>query len=135
METKVCLTCKDEKLLEEFNTNGWNGGKRDGKRKYHAHCKSCMSDQVTETFLSRLRKAIGGGELKCQECGYDKHHSAIDFHHLDPTQKDMMICSLRGCSFKKIKSEVDKCIMLCANCHRLVHNGVMVVEVANDQIV
>ena len=61
---------------------------------------------------------------RCQVCGYDRCIEALEFHHLDPTQKDFGI-SHRGYtrSWEKVKEEVDKCILLCANCHREVHAG------------
>ena len=61
---------------------------------------------------------------RCQVCGYDRCIEALEFHHLDPTQKDFGI-SHKGYtrSWEKVKEEVDKCILLCANCHREVHAG------------
>ena len=60
----------------------------------------------------------------CQVCGYDRCIEALEFHHLDPTQKDFGI-SRKGYtrSWEKVKEEVEKCILLCANCHREVHAG------------
>ena len=61
---------------------------------------------------------------RCQVCGYDRCIEALEFHHLDPTQKDFGI-SHKGYtrSWEKVKEEVDKCILLCANCHREFHAG------------
>jgi 5-methylcytosine-specific restriction endonuclease McrA len=63
---------------------------------------------------------------RCQVCGYDKCIEALEFHHLDPTQKDFGI-SHKGYtrSWAKVKEEVDKCILLCANCHRESHAGML----------
>jgi 5-methylcytosine-specific restriction endonuclease McrA len=60
----------------------------------------------------------------CQVCGYDRCIEALEFHHLDPMQKDFGI-SHKGYtrSWVKVKEEADKCILLCANCHREVHAG------------
>jgi 5-methylcytosine-specific restriction endonuclease McrA len=62
----------------------------------------------------------------CQICGYDRCMEALEFHHLDPTKKDFGI-SNKGYtrSWEKVKAEADKCILLCANCHREVHAGVL----------
>ena len=59
---------------------------------------------------------------KCQRCGYDRCLEALEFHHLDPTQKDFNISS-KGYtrSWKRVQEELEKCVMLCANCHREVH--------------
>lgn len=53
---------------------------------------------------------------KCEKCGYNKSVEALQFHHINPLDKDFTI-SGKSWSFEKLKEEVDKCIMLCANCH------------------
>jgi len=70
----------------------------------------------------RMLEIMGG---KCAICGYNKSHSALEFHHLDPTQKDFSFGRVRANpkSWNKITQELRKCIMLCANCHREVHDG------------
>ncbi|OGL40555.1 MAG: hypothetical protein A3C43_01895 [Candidatus Schekmanbacteria bacterium RIFCSPHIGHO2_02_FULL_38_11] len=59
---------------------------------------------------------------RCSRCGYSKCIEALEFHHLDSDGKDFGI-SNNGYtrSWSKIKKELDKCIVLCANCHREVH--------------
>ena len=55
-------------------------------------------------------------------CGYDKYIGALEFHHLDPSRKDVQISAIRARTFNdKIKKELDKCQMLCCNCHRELH--------------
>ena len=56
---------------------------------------------------------------KCERCGYDRCIEALEFHHTDPSKKDFNV-SQRGYtrSWKRVMEELDKCIMLCANCHR-----------------
>jgi 5-methylcytosine-specific restriction endonuclease McrA len=59
---------------------------------------------------------------KCIRCGYCKEIAALEFHHIDPKGKDFGL-SQRGLtrSWEKIKDELDKCVLLCANCHREIH--------------
>jgi hypothetical protein len=57
---------------------------------------------------------------KCERCGYNKCEEALEFHHLDPTKKDFTISS-NSYSFQKMKTEADKCILVCSNCHREIH--------------
>jgi hypothetical protein len=57
----------------------------------------------------------------CIKCGYNKNSSALEFHHLDRNYKDFSISELRRKPFEDIKRELDKCILLCANCHREEH--------------
>ena len=66
-----------------------------------------------------LVKYKGG---KCQICGYDKCIEALEFHHLNNDEKDFTISSYLNLSIDKLKSEVDKCILVCANCHREIHH-------------
>jgi len=65
---------------------------------------------------------LGG---KCSVCGYDKCNQALQFHHLDPTQKDFSISANTNKAWSKVQSELDKCILLCANCHSEVHAGLI----------
>ncbi len=59
---------------------------------------------------------------RCQSCGYDSCVEALEFHHEDSSGKDFSI-SEKGYtrSWNKVKEELDKCILLCANCHRETH--------------
>lgn len=62
---------------------------------------------------------LGG---KCAICGYDKCISAFDFHHVEVWLKDFTI-SAHMTSWDKIEPELKKCVLLCARCHREVHDG------------
>ena len=59
---------------------------------------------------------------KCSKCGYDKCIGAFDFHHKDRSQKDFSISvSGKTRSWEKLRMELEKCELLCANCHREHH--------------
>lgn len=88
-------------------------------------CKKCASDAV-----DRRRKKIKaliveykGG--KCAICGYDRCLEALELHHLNETIKEFGISD--GCtrSLDRAKEESDKCILVCANCHREIHAGLI----------
>lgn len=84
-------------------------------------CKECRKDAVIDIRRRnkiRLVKYKGG---KCERCGYDKCIDALEFHHLNPNEKDFGLSCNSTVSLEKLKSEVDKCIMVCANCHREIH--------------
>jgi hypothetical protein len=70
--------------------------------------------------------AYKGGQ--CQVCGYDRCIQALQFHHLDPAQKDFTI-SGKTMAWERIREEIDKCLLLCANCHAEVHSGLLPFEV------
>lgn len=61
--------------------------------------------------------------LSCERCGFS-HPAALDFHHSDPTKKDGDVAYLAhaGGSKQKLLDEISKCIVLCANCHRIHHS-------------
>ena len=63
---------------------------------------------------------------KCMLCGYKKCIQALEFHHIVNTGKDFGI-SDKGYtrSWEKVKKEIDKCVLICANCHRELHVGIM----------
>ncbi len=58
-------------------------------------------------------------------CGYNKCKSALEYHHLDPSKKEFQLSKARSRSIDKIKQEIKKCVLLCANCHREVHAGII----------
>jgi predicted HNH restriction endonuclease len=63
------------------------------------------------------------GTLKCTVCGFN-HVAALDFHHEDPSQKEHDINRLISDGrFKKAYEEIQKCVVLCANCHRIHHHN------------
>lgn len=63
---------------------------------------------------------------KCVLCGYNKCIQVLDLHHIDGSNKEFGL-SARGLtrSWEKIKKEADKCILVCANCHRELHEGIV----------
>lgn len=62
---------------------------------------------------------------KCSKCGYDTCTAALEFHHIDPKNKEFSI-SAKGYtrSWDKVKEELDKCELVCANCHRELHANI-----------
>ncbi len=60
---------------------------------------------------------------KCMKCGYQRNLAALQFHHRDPTKKDFTIASANKMPFEDMKSELDKCDLLCANCHGEHHHS------------
>lgn len=68
---------------------------------------------------------LGG---KCVICGYNKSIWALDYHHRNPNEKDFNISSYGNLAWEKIKKELDKCDLLCANCHREVHHNIYIAE-------
>ena len=65
-------------------------------------------------LVKKLKQERGG---KCENCNYNKCMAALHFHHKDATQKKFGIANCYRRSIKAIKAEIDKCQLLCANCH------------------
>ena len=61
---------------------------------------------------------------KCVKCGYNKCIAALEFHHCNPAEKDFTIANVKSYSFNEtIIKELDKCILVCSNCHREIHTN------------
>lgn len=73
-------------------------------------------------FKSKICSLFGN---KCNVCGYSKCQEALEFHHLDPNEKDFNFGNIRANpkNLRNIIDELKKCIMVCANCHREIHYG------------
>lgn len=80
------------------------------------------SKQVSEWRRRLKQKCIDYKGGKCEKCSYNKYIGALEFHHNDPKQKDFSVSSGGHTrAWEKVKIELDKCTLLCANCHREVH--------------
>ena len=79
-----------------------------------------------DTTKARMVAAMGG---KCSICNYDRCHAALDFHHINPKEKDFGFGSVTANpkAWAKIVIELRKCVLLCSNCHREVEAGATVV--------
>lgn len=81
---------------------------------------------VKEWRKNTKQKLIACMGSKCQICNYYKSTNALEFHHIDPSQKDFGFASIRANpkNWGAIKEELEKCILLCSNCHREVHDNI-----------
>lgn len=132
---KTCTKCKTSKPEELFRISNERTGLR------AAYCKECqrkvsrshyaanrerhksrvIKNRIERANLNRKLYLELKGELKCNRCP-ENHIAVLDFHHKDPKQKDQMISSmLYDWTFDAILKEIDKCEVLCANCHRKHH--------------
>ena len=86
------------------------------------NCKNKFNVSKKRKTLKIQAVEYKGG--KCQICDYNNCMEALEFHHLDPSQKEFGISKTGNTySWEKIKNEIDKCVLLCANCHREIHVG------------
>jgi hypothetical protein len=131
---KVCSTCGKNKPLELFYKSK---NRKDG---YAYSCKQCANESNKDTrdkyqeryqeyrndYKRNLTQRINDYKMDkgCVSCGEKSHPAVLDMHHLDPTIKEDSPSSLRT-SWDRWIEEAQKCIVLCANCHRKVHAGIL----------
>lgn len=75
-----------------------------------------------KTYRQKIKdRAVEYKGGSCVKCGYNKCTRALEFHHNNPNEKDFHLSSYKVLSWDKIKDELDKCIMVCSNCHKEIH--------------
>lgn len=130
----ICSRCKEDKPTSEFGRR--LTGKLARVRGYSYHCFEC--DKIVQRsyrlsskgeYNKKARQRRNERKLRaitykggvCEICRQSFHQAAFDFHHIDPTQKDTDVGLMMGLTDENLFRELDKCILLCANCHRINH--------------
>lgn len=119
MKTKKCSICYEEKLLSEYYSRSSRGNKP------YDRCKKCFNKYVSDRWITKKIESIVYKGSACLDCGItypNEPYVIFDFHHRDPEQKDVDWSDLKLRSDEKIKKELDKCDLLCSNCHRKRHH-------------
>ena len=111
---------KPKEIIRECKKHGETLFVLEGRGYYR--CKKCRVEAVSAKRRNLKAKAIEYKGGKCERCGYSKYVGALEFHHRDPTKKDFSIGHGSIRSWARTKEELDKCIMLCSNCHKEVHH-------------
>jgi hypothetical protein len=129
---KLCNQCKIEKDLSEFHT------RNKIKNTYQSICKNCRKildnviyvkniDVLRKNKIDRKAKIKiwfndYKSKLRCSRC-QENHIACLVFHHKNPQDKDINVSDAIRCgwSIKHILQEIDKCSILCANCHAKFH--------------
>ena len=103
---KVCKLCGN--IFKEYDRN------------HGARCGSCNTKIRRFRAKAAAIKLLGG---KCTKCGWHGNQAALQFHHKDPNEKDFIIGNVANKSWDSIKTEMQKCLLLCANCHMIEHSS------------
>jgi hypothetical protein len=114
---KYCSNCNVEKPIGEFY-------KKADRKNGSSQCKNCFNLYCTNRWVKIKQKAIEYKGSKCVDCSisYPENDCCIfDFHHRNPDEKESDWKKLRLRSWNKIVIELDKCDLVCSNCHRLRH--------------
>lgn len=138
---KVCNGCRVEKPKSEFNKNL---GRKDGLQPWCRDCNKLRSrkyyqdnkEQHVLTIVSRKKLQIAQNvsrfqslkkHCKCAVCD-EKEPICLDFHHCGD-KDDRISSGIHGnWSWTRVKVEILKCIVLCSNCHRKLHAGLVKVN-------
>lgn len=120
-------------VVRECKHHGWTTWVRSAPGRYR--CKRCRMEAVSarrRRVKEILVREAGGA---CRLCGYSRYAGALQFHHIDPTEKAFALSS-RGLarSLAKARVEVVKCVLLCANCHAEVEAGVATIGGSRAQL-
>ena len=114
---RLCTSERHERVPRRRETNDRQARKAfvPDRREYLIRAVKARRKKIRDMAI-----AYKGG--RCEACSYDRCPDAFEFHHLDPAQKDFAI-SAKGYtrSWTRVKMELDKCRLLCANCHREAH--------------
>jgi hypothetical protein len=106
----VCNRCGRRYLYSRKNRKGH----------HTTQCNSCAANQQRTRVKERAVAYKGG---KCSRCGYDRCLRSLVFHHREPRKKDFSVNAHHFCrSWAQLQQELDKCDLLCANCHGEVHH-------------
>jgi len=90
------------------------------KEKCKDRARKCSDETRRKTRALSLRyRALRG----CSKCGYNKCTRALEYHHLGSKDGNVSRMISQGCGVKRIKEEIRKCVVLCANCHRELHDA------------
>ena len=119
-EPKICVKCNQLFYPKK-------------QAKTRRYCYNCIPEESAGPIDTRRKIKQWGLDYKgkqCQCCGYNTCIEALDFHHIDESTK---LFSLSDHNLKldwpMIKEELDKCIVVCSNCHREIHAGIRTIEV------
>jgi len=112
---KQCGTCKESKLLSEFHKRGRAG--------HRWECKSCTNVRLRERRTKAHEYVANYLKGKCCEFCRNANPIVLQFDHVRGTKKDTIsnMMNSRTC-VDTIQKEIDKCIIVCANCHLIRHS-------------
>jgi hypothetical protein len=110
----IPMPYKDENVRKAYH-------KERSRKHYEANSAAIKERSAKQRQTGKKKWDEYKGTLKCSKCGFS-HIAALDFHHINPEEKEDSISNLiSNKRFTKAYEELKKCIVLCANCHRIHH--------------
>lgn len=129
-DKKYCASCDSIKEIEKFSSKGSSCRECASARAreyYHRVKKDAKwvmnrNEKAAKEGFEKKERAVNYKGGKCADCSGVFPLPVYDFHHLDPSEKEQNIGDIiRRKEFEEIKVELEKCVLLCANCHRIRH--------------
>jgi len=142
---KYCNCCNKTKDKSEFNKAV---SKKDGLQTY---CKECSRERHRLDYINKPNRKISVEKSRKKHysdsrrlidrykricgCHFCKENEPVclDFHHLNPNEKENEVSVLAGYSKSRLKLEIKKCIVVCSNCHRKLHAGILSVHSSMEE--
>ncbi len=122
---RFCFECSPYKAhnTRDLTTNPVPEGHKSGYQGYDPERSGPAAVKKWRKNLKRRMITAMGSQCQC--CGYDKCDNALEFHHLDPTQKETTFGGARSHprAWKVLIVELRKCVLVCCLCHREIHAG------------
>lgn len=143
MSTKTCSRCQEEKHVDCFpiQRRRYKGSKQQSSVR-RSECKECYNAYMREYLKdnNKHKKRVHNHKIEkskfvqehklekgCMICGYNKCKTSLHYHHLDPKNKNFEVSwgASRGRKMEDIQKEIDKCAIVCANCHGEIEEGII----------
>jgi hypothetical protein len=132
---KKCSSCLEEKNVTDFRKDKT---RTDGRQPY---CKVCARARASSDYVNKYRDTLAVVRKRkldkskqqlleyklahpCVVCG-ETSPCCLDFHHIDPNTKEFEISQNLSIKWDRILAEINKCMVLCSNCHRKFHAGII----------
>lgn len=97
--------------------------------KYKYQCKKCWNLRTYSAARKNLDLLINERGGKCEDCGYNKCMAALQWHHINPAEKEFGISGRRGAPLNVLREETKKCRLVCANCHAEAHFNIQLTQI------
>jgi hypothetical protein len=89
---------------------------------FRKECKKCRCESIKRNKMKRKLQIVEFMGGQCSICSYKKNLAALELHHLNPQTKDFEISYYSSKKWEDLVVELNKCILICSNCHKEIHN-------------
>ena len=126
-KSAYCISCDKQRKLEYSKTEKGRQASRRRSAKYREEHPEKTKASIQKYKEKKQQLVNEYKTYGCSICGYDKCLQALDLHHKDPQEKDSSVADLVcKAGIARVEEELSKCVVLCANCHREHHAGLLI---------